>query len=206
MTSIADIRTEYARESLDFADVDPNPLRQFRRWFDEALKAEVAEVNAMTLATVDTQGQPSARIVLLKNLDERGFTFFTNYASHKGAELAANPHAALLFHWIGLERQVRIQGVVEKVSEEESDAYYHSRPLGSRLGAWASEQSSEVPDRALATRRRARRTGAATVCCPRAWSSGKAARRACMTGWSTAANRMAAGLSCASPPDRRAQM
>ncbi|CAJ0687034.1 pyridoxamine 5'-phosphate oxidase [Ralstonia sp. L16] len=147
MTSIADIRTDYARASLDIADVDANPLRQFRRWFDEALKAEVAEVNAMTLATVDPHGQPSARIVLLKNLDERGFTFFTNYASHKGEELAENPRAALLFHWIGLERQVRVQGIVEKVSDAESDAYYHSRPLGSRLGAWASEQSSEVPDR-----------------------------------------------------------
>ncbi|NOZ15759.1 MAG: pyridoxamine 5'-phosphate oxidase [Betaproteobacteria bacterium] len=152
MTSIADIRTEYARASLDIADVDANPLRQFRRWFDEALKAEVAEVNAMSLATVDAHGQPSARIVLLKNLDERGFTFFTNY---KGEELAANPHAALLFHWIGLERQVRIQGIVEKVSEAESDAYYHSRPLGSRLGAWASEQSSEVPDRATLEAREA---------------------------------------------------
>lgn len=155
MTSIADIRTDYARASLDIADVDPNPLRQFRRWFDEAIRAEVAEVNAMTLATVDPQGQPSARIVLLKNLDERGFTFFTNYCSHKGEELAANPHAALLFHWIGLERQVRVQGVVEKVSEAESDAYYHSRPLGSRLGAWASEQSSEVPDRAVLEAREA---------------------------------------------------
>ncbi|WP_342234354.1 pyridoxamine 5'-phosphate oxidase [Ralstonia sp. OTU4908] len=148
MTSIADIRTEYARASLDITDVDANPLRQFHRWFDEALTAEVPEVNAMTLATVDAHGQPSARIVLLKNLDERGFTFFTNYASRKGEELAANPRAALLFHWIELERQVRIQGNVEKVSDAESDAYYHSRPLGSRLGAWASEQSSEVPDRA----------------------------------------------------------
>lgn len=155
MTSIADIRTDYARASLDIADVDASPLRQFRRWFDEALKAEVAEVNAMTLATVDPHGQPSARIVLLKNLDERGFTFFTNYASHKGEELAANPRAALLFHWIGLERQVRVQGIVEKVSEAESDAYYHSRPLGSRLSAWASEQSSEVPDRATLEAREA---------------------------------------------------
>lgn len=172
MTSIADIRTEYARASLDIADVDANPLRQFRRWFDEALKAEVAEVNAMSLATVDAHGQPSARIVLLKNLDERGFTFFTNYESAKGRQLAANPRAAMTFFWPALERQVRIEGSVEKVTPEESDAYYQVRPLGSRLGAWASPQSRVIADRAELERLLAeteRRFADQPPSCPEHW-------------------------------------
>ncbi|MBS7766613.1 pyridoxamine 5'-phosphate oxidase, partial [Klebsiella pneumoniae] len=120
-----------------------------------ALSAKLPEPNAMTLATVDAAGQPSARIVLLKGVDARGFIFFTNYESRKGVDLAANPRAALLFHWVQLERQVRIEGTVGKVGEAESDAYFASRPLGSRIGAWASEQSREVPDRATIEQREA---------------------------------------------------
>ena len=121
-----------------------SPLEQFSRWFDEAQAAKVPEPNAMTLATVDASGQPSARIVLIKGYDERGFTFFTNYESRKGTDLLAEPRACLLFFWQPLERQVRIEGVVEKVAAEESDAYYHSRPAGSRIGAWASRQSQPI--------------------------------------------------------------
>jgi pyridoxamine 5'-phosphate oxidase len=145
--NIADLRTEYARESLDEKDVARDPFLQFARWFQEALNAGFTEPNAMTLATADADGRPSARIVLLKGYDERGFTFYTNYQSRKGHELAENPRAALLFHWIELQRQVRIEGHVEKASAEESDEYYVSRPLGSRIGAWASPQSSVLPHR-----------------------------------------------------------
>jgi pyridoxamine 5'-phosphate oxidase len=146
--NIAHLRTEYRRASLDEADVDADPYRQFARWFGEAVKAELPEPNAMTLATVGTDGRPGARIVLLKGFDERGFVFFTNYDSRKGHELAARPHAALLFHWTELERQVRIEGVAGKVDAAESDDYFASRPRASRLGAWASPQSEPVPDRA----------------------------------------------------------
>jgi pyridoxamine 5'-phosphate oxidase len=138
---IAELRTEYARESLNDGDVARDPVVQFSRWFQEALNSGFTEPNAMTLATAGASGRPSARIVLLKDYDERGFTFFTNYESRKGEELAINPHAALLFHWVELERQVRIEGRVERVAAAESDEYYRSRPLGSRLGAWASPQS-----------------------------------------------------------------
>jgi len=144
---IADLRKEYAREHLDEADVARDPIVQFTHWFQEALSAGFTEPNAMTLATADAHGHPSARVVLLKDYDQRGFVFFTNYASRKGEELARNPHAALLFHWVELERQVRIEGGVEKVAPEESDAYFRSRPLGSRLGAWASPQSQVVARR-----------------------------------------------------------
>lgn len=155
MNQLADLRRSYVLGSLNEADVAADPIRQFERWFDEALNAKLPEPNAMTLATVDAAGQPSARIVLLKGIDARGFTFFTNYESRKGADIAANPRAALLFHWVQLERQARIEGVVEKVSDAESDAYYASRPLGSRLGAWASEQSREVANRAVLEQREA---------------------------------------------------
>ena len=144
---LAGLRQEYMRERLDERDVDPDPIVQFRRWFDEAVKAEVPMVNAMTLATVSAQGQPSARIVLLKGVDERGFTFYTHYESRKGRELAANARAALLFYWIELEREVRIEGVAKKTSPGESDAYFGSRPLGSRIAAIASPQSNVIPDR-----------------------------------------------------------
>ncbi|WP_233880169.1 pyridoxamine 5'-phosphate oxidase [Paraburkholderia flagellata] len=147
MTSLADLRKTYSLGSLDAADVDPDPIRQFQTWFAQALDAKLPEPNAMTVATVDEQGRPAARILLIKGVDERGFVFFTNYESRKGRELSANPHAALLFHWIELERQVRIEGKVELTSAEESDAYFNSRPLGSRIGAWASEQSTVIANR-----------------------------------------------------------
>ncbi|WP_454736452.1 pyridoxamine 5'-phosphate oxidase [Cupriavidus necator] len=147
MTQLADLRRTYVLGSLSETDVAPDPMSQFKRWFDEAVTAKLPEPNAMTLATVGADGQPSARIVLLKGIDDRGFTFFTNYESRKGLDMAANPRAALLFHWVQLERQVRVEGLVEKVSDDESDAYFASRPLGSRVGAWASEQSREVPGR-----------------------------------------------------------
>lgn len=146
--TIADLRKEYARERLDERDVAHDPIVQFSRWFQEALNAALPEPNAMTLATADARGNPSARVVLLKDYDERGFVFYTNYESRKGQDLAANPNAALLFFWVELERQIRIEGRIGKVSEEESDEYYQVRPLGSRHGAWASPQSRPVADRA----------------------------------------------------------
>jgi len=145
--SIAHLRKEYTRERFDESDADPDPFVQFKRWFDEALKAELPEPNAMTLATATPGGVPSARIVLLKEVSGGGFVFYTNYESRKGQELAANPNAALLFHWVELERQVRIEGRVSKVTPDESDAYYRIRPLGSRIGAWASLQSSVLTNR-----------------------------------------------------------
>ena len=141
---IADIRTDYKRGALDEAQSDPDPIRQFARWWDEALKSEVLEANAMTLATADADGRPSARTVLIKDFDERGFVFYTNYESRKGLDLAANPRAALLFFWPELERQVEINGRVERVSEADSAEYFRSRPLPSRLGAWASPQSQPI--------------------------------------------------------------
>lgn len=144
---ISELRKEYARERLDERDVAADPITQFAYWFNEALRASLPEPNAMTLATADTHGRPSARIVLLKGYDANGFVFFTNYESRKGRELADNRHAALLFHWVELERQVRIEGEVTRVSEAESEEYYRARPLGSRLGAWASPQSAVLPRR-----------------------------------------------------------
>ncbi|VWC65522.1 pyridoxine/pyridoxamine 5'-phosphate oxidase [Burkholderia lata] len=148
MTTLADLRINYSRASLDEADVAHDPFAQFDRWFKEALAAKLPEPNTMTLATVGDDGRPSARIVLIKGVDERGFVFFTNYESRKGRDLAAHPQAALLFYWIELERQVRIEGRIEKTSAEESDRYFASRPLGSRIGAWASEQSAVIDSRA----------------------------------------------------------
>jgi len=138
---VADLRKEYTRAGLAETDVASVPIEQFRRWFDEAIAADLHEPNAMTVATATPEGRPSARVVLLKGFDERGFVFYTNYEGRKGREIDENPRAALLFYWGELERQVRIEGTVTRVSEEESDAYYASRPRGSRLGAWASEQS-----------------------------------------------------------------
>ena len=145
--SIASLRKDYSHASLSEADVLADPISQFAKWFDEAIMAKVPEPNAMSLATVDGDGRPSSRIVLIKEFDQRGFTWYTNYASRKGQQLQANPHAALLFHWVELERQVRIEGRVVQVSPQESDAYFHSRPLGSRIGAIASAQSEPVTDR-----------------------------------------------------------
>lgn len=169
--SIADLRREYNLAGLRRADADPDPMAQFKKWFGQAAGerasgrlrrffiglykslllltgTEAGDVNAMTLATVDAQGRPSARTVLLKGVDERGFVFFTNYESRKGRELAGNPQAALVFYWADQERQVCVSGQVSKLSPQESEVYFQSRPRGSRLGAWASKQSAPVRDRA----------------------------------------------------------
>ena len=143
-----DARKEYELASLDEATADRDPIRQFAAWYDAAVAAGVPEPEAMTLSTVAADGRPSARVVLLRGFDDRGFCFFTNYESRKGRELAANPHAALTFHWADLERQVRIEGRVERTTAAESDAYFTSRPSGSRIGAWSSPQSEVIPDRA----------------------------------------------------------
>lgn len=147
MDSIAQLRKNYTFGQLSETDVPHDPLPLFQLWFDQAVKAQCPEPNSMTLATADQAGNPSARIVLLKGADQNGFTFFTNYESQKGRELAIRPQAALLFHWHELERQVRIKGLVERVSAAESDEYFHSRPAASRIGAWASPQSSAIPSR-----------------------------------------------------------
>jgi pyridoxamine 5'-phosphate oxidase len=147
MNSIAQLRKNYTLGQLSETEVPHQPLPLFQLWFDQAIKAECPEPNSMTLATADQAGNPSARIVLLKGADENGFTFFTNYQSQKGKELAIRPQAALLFHWHELERQVRIKGIVEKVDATESDQYFHSRPPASRIGAWASPQSAAIPNR-----------------------------------------------------------
>jgi pyridoxamine 5'-phosphate oxidase len=147
-THLADMRVDYMRASLDEADVDPDPFRQFARWFDEAVGVQVAEPNAMTLATVDAQGRPSARVVLLKAADGRGLTFYTNYASRKASELGPDARAALLFFWAELQRQVRVEGTVERVDVGTADAYWITRPRLSRIGAWASPQSEPLRDRA----------------------------------------------------------
>jgi pyridoxamine 5'-phosphate oxidase len=146
-TSIADLRREYHQARLDETDVSHDPIVQFARWFAEAEEVKAHDANAMTLATATTGGAPSARIVLLKAFDERGFVFFTDYRSRKSAELDANPQAALVFYWAELERQIRITGAVQETTREESARYFASRPLGSRLGAWASQQSRVIPGR-----------------------------------------------------------
>ena len=147
MTKIADIRKEYKLQTLNESDVANNPIQQFGKWWNEALKSEIDEINAMVLATATKDGKPSARIVLLKGYDEKGFVFYTNYDSQKGLELADNPNAGIVFFWKELQRQVRIDGIIEKVSAEESDTYFNSRPEGSRIGAWASPQSKVVATR-----------------------------------------------------------
>ena len=149
MTSLADLRTSYERAELTEDLAHSKPLAQFEQWLAEAIAAKVPEPNAMTLATVGSDLRPSTRVVLIKGFDARGIVWYTNYASRKGLELAGNPNAALQFHWVELERTVRIEGVVEKVSSEESDAYFHSRPLDSRIGAWASPQSEVISSRGV---------------------------------------------------------
>ncbi len=146
---IAALRKSYEKDQLDEGASAADPLQQFQHWLDQALKAQLPEPNAMTLATVGTEGRPSSRIVLIKGVDERGLVWYTNYASRKGQELAHLPFAALQFHWVELERVVRVEGRVEKTSAEESDAYYATRPLDSRLGAWASPQSQVISSRAV---------------------------------------------------------
>lgn len=147
MSTISDIRTEYRQRSLSEKDVQSDPISQFNVWWGEAVSSKIDEVNAMTLATASVDGLPAARIVLLKEFDQRGFVFFTNYESFKGQQLQENPRACLVFFWKELERQVRITGLVEKVSAAESDAYFNSRPEGSRLGAWVSPQSQVIENR-----------------------------------------------------------
>jgi len=147
--TLADLRKNYERDELDEASCADDPLRQFEVWLEQAIKAQLPEPNAMTLATVGVDGRPSTRIVLIKGLDARGLVWYTNYDSRKGRELSHEPRAALQFHWVELERVVRIEGLVEKVSAEESDAYYATRPLDSRIGAWASPQSQPITSRAV---------------------------------------------------------
>jgi pyridoxamine 5'-phosphate oxidase len=148
-SSIADLRKSYERAELSESASNADPLQQFDQWLQEALRAQVPEPNAMTVATVSGDMRPSTRVVLIKGYDERGIVWYTNYDSRKGQELAGNPFAALQFHWVELERVVRIEGRVEKVSAEESDAYYNSRPLDSRIGAWASPQSQVISSRSV---------------------------------------------------------
>ncbi|MEW6320661.1 MAG: pyridoxamine 5'-phosphate oxidase [Acidobacteriota bacterium] len=146
--SIADLRREYASRALVEEAADTDPIRQFAAWFDEAIRAELMDANAMALATASRSGEPAARTVLLKEFDERGFVFYTNYDSAKGRDLAENARACLLFYWSELERQVRINGPVTRVTREESEHYFHSRPFESQVGAWASAQSTPIADRA----------------------------------------------------------
>ena len=148
-SSIADLRKSYESAELNEQASQDDPIAQFNKWLKEAIAAQVPEPNAMTLATVGSDLRPSTRVVLIKGFDARGIVWYTNYASRKGQELAGNPYAALQFHWVELERTVRIEGRVEKVSGEESDAYFHSRPLDSRIGAWASPQSEVISSRGV---------------------------------------------------------
>jgi pyridoxamine 5'-phosphate oxidase len=147
--NIADLRKSYEKAELSEDASEANPLKQFERWLNEAIQSEVPEPNAMTVATVASNMRPSTRVVLIKGYDERGIVWYTNYDSRKGRELAGNPFAALQFHWVELERVVRIEGRMEKVSDEESDTYFHSRPLDSRIGAWASPQSQVIDGRTV---------------------------------------------------------
>jgi pyridoxamine 5'-phosphate oxidase len=147
--NIADLRKSYERAELSESASNTDPLQQFAKWLQEAISSEVPEPNAMTVATVGSDLRPSTRVVLIKGCDERGIVWYTNYASRKGQQLAGNPYAALQFHWVELERVVRMEGTVEKVSDAESDAYFHSRPLDSRIGAWASPQSEVIASRTV---------------------------------------------------------
>jgi pyridoxamine 5'-phosphate oxidase len=147
--TIHEHRKDYSRFSLREVDLDPDPIRQFEKWFEEASLSDIAESNAMALATATPEGRPSVRIVLLRAVDHRGFAFFTNYDSRKGRELDANPQASLLFFWQGLERQVRVEGQVERADADESDRYFQGRPLASRIGAWASPQSEVIVGREI---------------------------------------------------------
>ena len=151
--NIKDFRENYTKGSLDINDVAVNPLQQFHLWFEQAVKSELKEPNAFHFSTASKDGKPSSRILLLKNLDDIGFTFFTNYLSRKGTELSENPHACMTFFWLELERQIRIEGTIEKVSEQESDEYFAVRPRGSQIGAWVSYQSSVIANREVLEKR-----------------------------------------------------
>jgi pyridoxamine 5'-phosphate oxidase len=155
---IAALRQEYATHGLRRAEMDPDPLKQFAEWFAAAIAADIPDANAMSVATASSDGRPSVRIVLLKGFDERGFVFFTNYASRKGEQLAGNPHAAMVLWWVQFARQIRIEGSVEKTSREESERYFHSRPIGSQLGAWTSRQSEVIDARRVLEARLAEMT------------------------------------------------
>ena len=189
--SIADLRRDYARETLDEHDVASDPIEQFGRWFNEALQAELVDPNAMVLATASSAGRPAARTVLLKGYDRRGFVFFTNYDSRKGHEVHENPQASLLFVWLELERQIRIEGNVERTSEEESDRYYLSRPVDSRLGAWASPQSRPMRDRRAIEERfeEARRTHGDDPARPPYWGGYRLVPD-CLEFWQGRASRL----------------
>ncbi len=172
-SSIADLRQNYSLAGLSEADIDADPIKQFAVWFQQALDADLIEPNAMTLATATPEGKPTARIVLLKGVNQGGFIFYTNYESQKGQQLIANPYAALVFFWDKLERQVRIEGEVEKLATKESEAYFHSRPKASQLGAWASAQSQVIPNRQVLEQQLAdletKYKGDATVPLPEHW-------------------------------------
>lgn len=172
-SSIADLRQNYTLAGLSETDLNSNPIEQFDIWFQQALAADLIEPNAMTLATATPDGKPTARIVLLKGVSERGFVFYTNYESQKGQQLIANPYAALVFLWDKLERQIRIEGKVEKLTAEESAQYFHSRPKASQLGAWASDQSRVIPNREVLEQKLAdlkeQYSGDATVPLPEHW-------------------------------------
>lgn len=152
-TSLADLRKEYTQQSLERADVLPDPIGQFERWFEEAQQAQIHEPNAMHLATVSAEGYPNARVVLLKGIEDGCFLFYTNYASRKGQNIRQQPRVALTFFWPELERQVRIEGAATQLSDERSTAYFRSRPRGSQLGAWVSPQSEVIADRSVLTER-----------------------------------------------------
>ncbi len=147
MTALADIRKDYKMQTLNEVDVEISAIKQFEKWWNDAVNSEIDEVNAMTIVTATKEGKPSARIVLLKGFDDRGFVFFSNYNSHKGKELSDNPQACMVFFWKELERQIRIEGRIEKISSEESDAYFLSRPVSSQIGAWSSPQSEVILNR-----------------------------------------------------------
>lgn len=170
--SIQNLRQDYRSATLSETDVDQNPINQFGKWFKEALEARLYEPNVMTLATADRNGKPSARILLLKEFDAQGFVFYTNYASRKGQQMEDNPFAAMVFFWAELERQVRIEGTISKVSPEESSNYFHSRPQGSQIGALASPQSNMIPSREVLEERVVELTSAyegRTVPRPETW-------------------------------------
>ncbi|HXM81466.1 MAG TPA: pyridoxamine 5'-phosphate oxidase [Burkholderiales bacterium] len=189
--NVADLRQEYMRMGLSEAHADRDPIRQFEHWFEDALRARLPLPNAATLATVSESGAPAARVVLLKGIDRGGFVFYTNYRSRKGRELDARGDACLVFLWSDLERQVRIEGSVEKVSAEESDEYYATRPLGARLSAWASAQSERVPDRAAleAAMEEARRRHAERPPRPPHWGGYRVIPR-CIEFWQGRADRL----------------